>query len=50
LTDDELYQLKGGDLGLAKKVLVGFGFGMFYLLAGKRNSEFLNFNVSGILP
>merc|ERR1712032_988582 len=47
LTDEEVYQLKGGDLGLTSKVLVGLGVSFAYLLLSRRHQEFLNFNVVG---
>ena len=49
LTDDEVYELKGGNAHLATKAAVGLGFVFAYLLATKRMTEFTNFSVTGNL-
>ena len=49
LTDEEVYQLKGGDLGLATKAIVGLGVSIAYLAFTRRHQELLNFNVTGII-
>jgi hypothetical protein len=47
LTDDELYQLKGGNDNIAIKAAVGFGFALAYLLVSKRICELSSFSVTG---
>lgn len=47
LTDDELYELKGGNAHVVTKAAVGLGFALAYLLVTKRITEFTNFSVTG---
>ena len=47
LTDDELYQLKGGNDNTAIKAAVGFGFALAYLLVSKRIKELSSFSITG---
>jgi len=48
LTDQEVYELKGGDKGLASKIAFGLTISLTYLIATRRYKEFLHFNVNGI--
>ena len=48
MTDDELYQLKGGNAHVATKVAVGLGFVFAYLIATRRMCEVTNFSIRGI--
>lgn len=47
MTDDEVYQLKGGNANLAIKAIFGLGFVFAYLFVSKRMREFTSFSVSG---
>lgn len=47
LTDDELYELKGGNDHVATKAAVGLGFVIAYLLATRKISEFTSLSVTG---
>lgn len=47
LTDDEVYNLKGGDANLLVKSGLGLGAATLFLLASRRLGEFRRFEVRG---
>lgn len=47
LTDDEVYNMKGGNFGMISKALVGFGGVAAYLFFSKRIAEVFRFEIRG---
>ena len=47
LTDEEVYQLKGGDANFLVKTALGLGAAALFLIATKRTSELTRFNIRG---
>lgn len=48
LTDDEVYQLKGGDANFIFKTMLGFGAVGLFLVFTKRVNQVMNFDMTGI--